>query len=423
MIAMAQHRIVMAEETQVQRIEVDSWGNRKLSVTRRAGAVERNLQRGESVEWRETESFEKAAAEVGLQGGKSAGFRLPPPLDPGLIMRQQRPLMEALATMALDQWTVVIRSFRQHRMVRGRSGSDHSIIHCHEGLHLRGRILPGDREIEVGEGRLPGEAFNRDGLLQRLRNVVENRRRARPFHDSLSLPLVLAAGDGGIIWHELMGHSLEGDHVLSGDSPLSVNDIGRRVMSKEVTLSARCETDPFLPRKLRDDEGETCRHHRLIEDGVLRRFICDGNTGKRLEVPERGHARQESFDRPVLPRMFALYLQPGKATFEDVLGSVRRGVYAAEFGLGRVLFRKGRFAFHIPSAFLIENGRLGPPLGPVMVQGDLETAFRAVTMVGDDFRLDRGISFCHKRGQVLHVRVGQPTVRVDGLTVSPGVEE
>jgi len=417
---MAQDRIVMAEETRIQRIEVDSSARRQLSLVRRAGGVERTCRQNWSAAWQEAESLERAATIVNLPREGRMGCHLPPLLDPGLALRQQRPLLDALAAMNLSQWSVVIRSFRQCRRVSKRSGREHCVISGHDGLHIRAWVDEGRREIELGEGRLPGETFNRDGLLQRLSAIVNNHGRARPLKESLSLPVVLAAGDGGIIWHELLGHSLEGDHVLAGDSPLSVRDIGRRVMSRTVTLSARCATDPFVSLDQRDDEGEICRHPQLIREGVLRHLICDHFTGRDLGVEDRGHARQERFDRPVLPRMFALYLEPGKNSFEEILGSIKHGVYAAEFGIGRVLFRKGRFAFHIPSAFRIENGRVGESLGPVTVQGNLDAAFHAVSMVGDDFRLDRGVSFCHKKGQTLHVRVGQPTVRVDGLTVSPG---
>lgn len=410
----------MAEETRVRRIEVDSRGNRKLSLTRRAGAVERVPCRAGFSHWQEAESLDRAAADVGMARRKAGKSQPSATMDPGVVLRQQRPLLDALDRMNLEYWSVVLRGFRQSRRIRGRSGKERSTLYQHEGLHVRVRMPAGAGEFEIGEGRLPGESFNRDGLLQRIAAVITNHREARPLKETLSLPVVLSAGDGGIIWHELMGHSLEADHVLAGDSPLTPRDLGNRVMSRAVTLTARCGRDPFMAKDLRDDEGETCRHPGLIEAGVLRRFICDGETGRILGVPERGHARQEAFDRPVMPRMFALYLQPGPRSADEILGSVKRGVYAAEFGRGRVLFRKGRFAFHIPSAFLIEHGRLAHALGPVMVQGDMEAAFQAVSMVGDDFRLDRGISFCHKQGQTLHVRVGQPTVRVDGLTVSPG---
>ena len=410
----------MAEETRIQRIEIDSSGNRQLSMVRRAGGMKHVFKQTWSTAWQEAESLERAAAAVNLPKEAKAGCNLPPTLDPARLLHRQRPLFDALAALDVEQWVVVIRSFRQCRRIIKGSGKEHCAISCHDGLHVRVRVHTGEKEIELGDGRIPGESFNRDGLLQRLNAIIDNHRSARPLNGSLALPVVLAAGDGGIIWHELMGHSLEADHVLAGDSPLTGRDIGHRVMSRAVTLSARCATDPFVPPDLRDDEGEVCRHPHLIQEGVLRHFICDRDTGRRLAVSERGHARQEGFDRPVLPRMFALYLQPGSLSPEDILRSIKRGIYAAEFGLGRVLFRKGRFAFHIPSAFLIEHGRLGPALGPVTVQGSMDTAFQAVSMVGDDFRLDRGVSFCHKKGQTLHVRVGQPTVRVDGLTISSG---
>jgi len=417
---MTQDRIAMAEETRIQRIEIDSNGNRQFSLVSRAGGMERTFKQTWSTSWQEAESLERAATALNLPKQGKATCHLPPTLDPAQALRRQRPLFDALAGLDVEQWMVVIRSFRQCRRIIKRGGKEHCAVSCHDGLHIRVRILANDKEIELGDGRLPGESFNRDGLLQRLRAIIDNHRTGRLLRETLTLPVVLAAGDGGIIWHELMGHSLEGDHVLAGDSPLTARDVGRRVMSRAVTLSARCATDPFISPDLRDDEGEVCRHPQLIEEGVLRRFICDRDTGRRLGVPERGHARQEGFDRSPMPRMFALYLQPGSMSPEEIMGSIKRGVYAAEFGLGRVLFRKGRFAFHIPSAFLIEHGRLGAPLGPVTVQGNMDAAFQAVSMVGDDFRLDRGVSFCHKKAQTLHVRVGQPTVRVDGLGISPG---
>lgn len=410
----------LAEESELRRFSVDSRGSRRYDVSCRAGGLKRERSGSWEQTWAERENLKKAAEAVGLVGKPPRIKPLPPPLDPGALLREQRQLLEELNRLDLPYWMVLVRSNRRLRWVRNRRGKDILIPFAHDSLLLRVRLEADGSEFELGEGKIPGGTFNRDGLLLRLRRVRENRASAMKEKLDGPVPVVLAAGDGGILWHELMGHSLEADHVCNGDSPLHPGLLGKQVMSDSITLSARETGDPFFPPAHRDDEGERCRDALLVEKGVLRHFISDTVHGERLGISDRGHARLQSFDTPTMPRMFAIYLRAGRHSPEEVIRSVDHGIYASEFGGGRVLFRKKRFFFHIPAAYRIENGCMGAPLGAVVVQGDLDTAFHSVSMVADDFQLDRGISFCHKKGQVLHVRVGQPTVRIDGLEVARG---
>jgi len=160
----------------------------------------------------------------------------------------------------------------------------------------------------------------------------------------------------------------------------------------------------------------------LVEGGRLRQLIADARHSRLLRLSGAGHARCEDFTCEPLPRMFALYVQSGQRDADSIIGSTERGIYAREFGDGGVDLARDFFYFHIRDALRIENGRLGPPLGPLLVSGSIRRVLAAVEMVGNDFRYDRGISHCAKNGQVVPVRGGQPTVKIAGLTVQPGTD-
>ncbi len=131
----------------------------------------------------------------------------------------------------------------------------------------------------------------------------------------------------------------------------------------------------------------------------------------------------EDFSMRPMPRMFSIYLENGKYSQKELMSSTEKGVFAREFGDGKVLFHKNRFYFNIPSAYMIRKGKVGEPLGSIVVSGKVDEVFNSVEMIGDDFSLDRGISYCYKDGQTLNVRVGQPSVKINKLKFSRGLND
>ena len=272
----------------------------------------------------------------------------------------------------------------------------------------------------MGEGSVEALKFNLDGLAQRMADALECQKHRRRIVFDRQVPVVLQAGEGAILFHEILGHALEADYVHQGVSPFTPADLGRAIVPETITILCRDERDPFFRDAAVDDEGEACGDPLLVERGVLRRFISDYAYQKLLGLRDRGHARLEDFSRIPQPRMFATYVQPGGVPAAEIVAAVPYGVFAREFGDGGLDFRTGRFYFRIRQASLIEKGRLGAPIGGLTVRGEIRDILRDIGMVGDDFKYDRGTSYCQKNGQVLPVRVGQPTIRIDKLWVSGG---
>jgi TldD protein len=231
-----------------------------------------------------------------------------------------------------------------------------------------------------------------------------------------TMTVVLGAGWPGILLHEAIGHGLEGDFNRKKTSAFS-GRMNERVASPGCTVV----DDGTLAQRRGslniDDEGTPTQCTTLIEDGVLRNYLQDGLNARLMGTRSTGNGRRESFAHVVLPRMTNTYMLPGPHAPEDIIRSVERGIYAANFGGGQVDITSGKFVFSASEAYLIENGRIGAPLKGATLIGNGPDVLTRVAMVGNDLKLDDGVGTCGKDGQSVPVGVGQPTLRIDGLTV------
>ena len=230
------------------------------------------------------------------------------------------------------------------------------------------------------------------------------------------MTVVLGPGWPGILLHEAIGHGLEGDFNRKGTSAFS-NRIGERVAASGCTVV----DDGALPARRGslniDDEGTPTQCTTLIEDGVLRGYMMDRLNGRLMGMASTGNGRRESFAHVTMPRMTNTYMRAGPHDPGEILASVQRGIYAVNFGGGQVDITSGKFVFSASEAYLIENGRIGAPIKGATLIGNGPDVLMRVGMVGNDLKLDEGIGVCGKEGQSVPVGVGQPTLRIDGLTV------
>jgi TldD protein len=231
-----------------------------------------------------------------------------------------------------------------------------------------------------------------------------------------SMTVVLGPGWPGVLLHEAVGHGLEGDFNRKGTSAFS-GRIGQQVASRGVTV---VDDGTLATRRGSlnvDDEGTPTGCTTLIEDGVLKGYLQDKLNARLMGVTPTGNGRRESFAHLTLPRMTNTYMLPGPHAPEEIIGSVSKGLYCRNFGGGQVDITSGKFVFSASEAYLIENGRLGAPVKGATLIGNGPDAMTRIAMVGNDLKLDDGVGTCGKDGQDVPVGVGQPTLRVDGLTV------
>jgi TldD protein len=231
-----------------------------------------------------------------------------------------------------------------------------------------------------------------------------------------TMTVVLGPGWPGVLLHEAVGHGLEGDFNRKGTSAFS-GRIGQQVASRGVTV---VDDGTLATRRGSlniDDEGTPTGCTTLIEDGVLKGYLQDKLNARLMGVAPTGNGRRESFAHLTLPRMTNTYMLPGPHAPEEIIASVGKGLYCRNFGGGQVDITSGKFVFSASEAYLIENGRLGAPVKGATLIGNGPDAMTRIAMVGNDLKLDDGVGTCGKDGQDVPVGVGQPTLRVDGLTV------
>jgi TldD protein len=231
-----------------------------------------------------------------------------------------------------------------------------------------------------------------------------------------SMTVVLGAGWPGILLHEAIGHGLEGDFNRKGSSAFS-GRIGQRVAAKGVTVV----DDGTLPDRRGslnvDDEGTPTQCTTLIEDGILKGYMQDSLNARLMGVAPTGNARRESFAHLPMPRMTNTCMLAGDKDPEEIIASVKSGLYAVNFGGGQVDITSGKFVFSAAEAWMIEDGKLTYPVKGATLIGNGPDALTRVSMIGNDMQLDPGVGTCGKEGQSVPVGVGQPTLRIDGLTV------
>jgi TldD protein len=286
-----------------------------------------------------------------------------------------------------------------------------SVIVEHDGRREQGYAGAGGRfnldELVAGERPL---ALGREAVRQALVNLEAI---AAPAG---TMTVVLGPGWPGVLLHEAIGHGLEGDFNRKGTSAFS-RRIGERVAAPGCTVV----DDGTLPRRRGslniDDEGTPTQCTTLIEDGVLRGYLQDTMNARLMGTRSTGNGRRESFAHVTLPRMTNTYMMPGLHHPEEIIRSVDKGIYAVNFGGGQVDITSGKFVFSASEAYLIENGRVGAPIRGATLIGNGPDVLTRVSMVGNDLKLDDGIGTCGKEGQSVPVGVGQPTLRIDALTV------
>ena len=368
---------------------------------------------------------------------------------PALSPRNARPLYAAVDPVAALDAAAKIRLLeRIEQMARGRDArvkqvmanlaGDYEVVlvarqdRAGEGL-IAADVRPmsrlsltviveenGRREqgFSGGGGRVDLAWFDEAVLQQYVATAVDMalaNLAARPAPAGV-MSVVLGPGWPGILLHEAVGHGLEGDFNRKGSSAFA-GRIGQRVASKGVTVI----DDGTLPDRRGslsiDDEGTPTGRTVLIEDGILRGYMQDTLNARLMGVAPTGNGRRESFAHLPMPRMTNTCMLGGDRDPQEIVRSVKRGIYASNFGGGQVDITNGKFVFSMAEAYLIENGRITAPVKGATLIGNGPDALTRVTMIGNDMRLDSGIGTCGKDGQSVPVGVGQPTLRIEGLTV------
>jgi TldD protein len=230
------------------------------------------------------------------------------------------------------------------------------------------------------------------------------------------MAVVLGPGWPGILLHEAIGHGLEGDFNRKKTSAFA-GLLGERVAAPGVTVVDDGTIGGRRGSLTIDDEGTPSSSTVLIEDGILKGYMQDRMNARLMGMKPTGNGRRESFAAPIQPRMTNTYMLAGDKAPEEILASVKKGIYATNFGGGQVDITNGKFVFSCTEAYLIEDGKLGAPIKGATLIGNGPDCLTRVSMIGNDLKLDAGVGTCGKGGQSVPVGVGQPTLRLDGLTV------
>ncbi len=269
-----------------------------------------------------------------------------------------------------------------------------------------------------GGGRYDYNYFSADVLREFARQAVREaliNLEAKPAPAG-QMTVVLGAGWPGILLHEAVGHSLEGDFNRKGSSVFS-GRIGERIAAPGVTV---IDDGTIADRRGSlnvDDEGNLTQRNVLIDDGILKGYMQDSLNARLMGSPVTGNARRESYAHIPMPRMTNTLMLGGDKTPEEIISSVKHGLYAANFGGGQVDTTNGKFVFSASEAYMIKDGKVTfPVVGATLIGNGIESLKR-ITMIGNDMRLDPGVGVCGKEGQSVPVGVGQPTLRIEGLTV------
>ena len=278
----------------------------------------------------------------------------------------------------------------------------------------------GRREIgSFGGGGRFGLAYFDEALIQRY--VDEAVSAALTNLDSRPAPagemtVVLGPGWPGVLFHEAVGHGLEGDFNRKGSSAFT-GRIGQRVAAKGVTV---LDDGTIADRRGSlnvDDEGHPTQKNVLIEDGILKGYIQDAMNARLMKVKPTGNGRRESYAHIPMPRMTNTYMLGSDKDPKEIVASIKKGLYATNFGGGQVDITSGKFVFSASEAYWVENGKIQYPVKGATIVGSGPESLKKISMIGNDMALDSGVGTCGKEGQSVPVGVGQPTLRIDGLTV------
>jgi len=268
-------------------------------------------------------------------------------------------------------------------------------------------------------GRCSYQRLIDSGQAQKL--AVEAVRQALVNLDAVEAPagtmsVVVGPGWPAVLLHEAVGHGLEGDFNRKGSSVFS-GRIGEQVASRACNIVDDATLEQRRGSLSIDDEGTAAQCTVLIEDGVLKGYMQDKLNGRLMGQPSTGNGRRESFSHTPMPRMTNTYMRPGSHAPQDIIESTEQGIYAVNFGSGQVDITNGQFVFSASEAYLIEKGKVTRPIRGATLIGNGPEILKQISMVGNDLALDPGIGVCGKNGQSVPVGVGQPTMKIDNMTV------
>ena len=264
--------------------------------------------------------------------------------------------------------------------------------------------------FEAVQGKARYLSFAEEAVRQALVNLVAIEAPAGAF------PVVLGAGWPGVLLHEAVGHGLEGDFNRKGSSTFS-GKVGSKVCSDLCTIVDDGTMANRRGSLSIDDEGTPGQYNVLIEKGILKGYMQDKHNASLMGVKPTGNGRRESYAHLPMPRMTNTYMLGGESTPEDIIKSVKKGIYAPNFAGGQVDITSGKFVFTSSEAYLIENGEITTPVKGATLIGSGPEAMKSVSMVGNDLKLDAGVGVCGKDGQSVPVGVGQPTLKIDEMTI------
>lgn len=268
------------------------------------------------------------------------------------------------------------------------------------GRYLYADLMADDQHLD----------FAREAVRQALLNLE-----AVPAPAGL-MPVVLGPGWPGVLLHEAVGHGLEGDFNRKGTSAFS-GRLGERVAS---TLCTVVDDGTIANRRgslTIDDEGEPTQYTVLIEKGILKGYMQDHLNASLMGMAPTGNGRRESYACTPMPRMTNTYMLPGESDPQEIIASVKKGIYAVNFEGGQVDITSGKFVFSASEAYLIENGKVTRPVKGATLVGSGPDVMQKISMVGNDLKLDRGVGVCGKDGQSVAVGVGQPSLKINAMTV------
>ncbi|GJM05657.1 MAG: hypothetical protein DHS20C09_16530 [marine bacterium B5-7] len=323
---------------------------------------------------------------------------------------------------------------RVKQVMIGLTGSQSTILVANSDGMLCGDVRPlirlninviveEDGRIEKGGsgggGRFGYEYFLNDGMAMSYVDEAIEQALINLKADAAPagmMPVVLGSGWPGILLHEAIGHGLEGDFNRKETSAFS-GRIGERVASPEVTVVDDGTIEHRRGSLNVDDEGTPTSSTTLIERGILKAYMQDKHNARLMGVTPTGNGRRESYAHLPMPRMTNTYMLGGDHDPEEIIASVDKGIYAVQFGGGQVDITNGKFVFSASQAYKIENGKVTTPIKGATIIGNGPDVLTRVTMVGNDMALDSGIGTCGKDGQSVPVGVGQPTIRIDDITV------
>ena len=377
----------------------------------------------------------RAIASVGQSGtlavnAASTPLALYPAIDPlqSLAEEDKISLLRRLDEQArsldprVEQVMVSLVGAHDVVLIMGQDGVMHGDIRPLVRLNVSVIVQQNGRREQASSGGGARADYHYFFQEERASNYVQEAvRQALVNLEAVAAPagnmtVVLGPGWPGVLLHEAIGHGLEGDFNRKGTSAFT-GRIGERVASPLCTVV----DDGTLPGRRGslniDDEGTPSQHTVLIENGILKGYMQDKLNARLMGVNPTGNGRRESYAHLPLPRMTNTYMLAGNHEPEEIIASVKNGLYAKNFGGGQVDITSGKFVFSASEAYLIENGKITRPVKGATLVGNGPDVLTRVSMVGNDLELDSGVGSCGKDGQSVPVGVGQPTLRVDGLTV------